>query len=236
MNINKFSGKAYGSIPHLPESRLGKGDHKINEGMTKIATKTPRDWKDVVIVTEKLDGSCCAVYKESNNNIIALTKSGNIACKSELRHLQLFNYWVCKYQRIFNLLLEDGERCVGEWLAQAHGTIYKLKHEPYVVFDIMRGKNRVCYQELIYRCYKYGIITPKLISFGLPISVKNVLPRIQISGHGAVDPVEGAVWRVERNGKFDFITKYVRHDKIDGKYIPELRDNKVGKPIWNWEP
>ncbi len=52
--------------------------------------------------------------------------------------------------------------------------------------------------------------------------------------HGALDPVEGAVWRVERNALVnpgrsgercpvvDFLAKYVRPDKIDGCYLPEL--------------
>ena len=61
--------------------------------------------------------------------------------------------------------------------------------------------------------------------------------------HGALDPVEGAVWRVERDkatGKggqkkrvVDFLVKYVRSDKIDGRYLPEVS----GQPaVWNWWP
>ena len=40
----------------------------------------------------------------------------------------------------------------------------------------------------------------------------------------ALDPVEGAVWRCERQGAVDFLGKYVRPDKIDGKYLPELSE------------
>ncbi len=40
--------------------------------------------------------------------------------------------------------------------------------------------------------------------------------------HGAIDPVEGAVWRVEREGRVDFLAKYVRADKIDGKYLTQI--------------
>jgi hypothetical protein len=53
---------------------------------------------------------------------------------------------------------------------------------------------------------------------------------LEQSGHGAVDPVEGAIWRVERKGEVDFLTKYVRHDKEDGKYFPE---NNNGITTWN---
>jgi hypothetical protein len=49
-------------------------------------------------------------------------------------------------------------------------------------------------------------------------------------GHGATDPVEGAIWRIERKGEVDFLAKYVRHDKVDGKYFPE---NNNGITTWN---
>jgi hypothetical protein len=61
--------------------------------------------------------------------------------------------------------------------------------------------------------------------------------------NGASDPVEGAVWRVERNeltnpGQnsdrrwiVDFLVKYVRHDKQDGIYLPEISGKKS---VWNW--
>ncbi len=70
--------KSYGSIPHLPESRMGSADHKISEGQAIIATKKKRDKHDVVIVQEKLDGSNVGIAKK-NGEIIALTRSGYIA-------------------------------------------------------------------------------------------------------------------------------------------------------------
>ncbi len=49
--------------------------------------------------------------------------------------------------------------------------------------------------------------------------------------HGALDPVEGVVWRVEHRGKVDFLAKFVRPDKVDGLYLEK------GAPIvWNWRP
>lgn len=51
--------------------------------------------------------------------------------------------------------------------------------------------------------------------------------------HGAIDPIEGTVWRVERRGEFDFLVKYVRPEKKDGCYLPEAS----GLPaVWNWRP
>jgi hypothetical protein len=67
------------------------------------------------------------------------------------------------------------------------------------------------------------------------------MKRLNVYGfHGALEPVEGAVWRVERyrlinkslgnvGGRkpvVDFIVKYVRPDKEDGKYLD-------GDPVYN---
>ena len=66
---------------------------------------------------------------------------------------------------------------------------------------------------------------------------------IAVAGHGALDTVEGAVWRVERNelinpGKgserrwvVDYLVKYVRPDKVDGCYLPGINSNT--EPLWN---
>jgi len=44
MTSNKpLNQKAYGSIPHLPGSRLGPGDYSIGEGQARIATEKLRD-------------------------------------------------------------------------------------------------------------------------------------------------------------------------------------------------
>jgi len=55
--------KSYGSIPHLPDSRLGVGDHHCHEGQSVICTERRRDKHDRIIVTEKVDGSNVAIAK-----------------------------------------------------------------------------------------------------------------------------------------------------------------------------
>ena len=66
------------------------------------------------------------------------------------------------------------------------------------------------------------------------MSVKVALEQLGTHGfHGAVDEVEGIVWRVQRRGEVDFLVKYVKPAKEDGIYLPE----KSGKDaIWNWYP
>jgi hypothetical protein len=131
----------------------------------------------------------------------------------------------------FDKLLNDNERICGEWLAQAHGTIYKLKHEPFVVFDLIVADERITYHNFLLRVLPLGFTVPNLVHIGQPLSIEKALKRVEVSGHGAVDETEGVVYRVERNGKVDFLAKFVKHSKVDGKYFPE---NNNGQIIWNW--
>jgi hypothetical protein len=228
-----LGGKACGSIPHLPGSRLGPGDHHCHEGQGAICTLKARDRRDRIFVQEKLDGSCVAVANVEGQ-IVPLTRAGYAAHTSPWEQHQLFEAWVWKhaYER-FDALLAEGERLCGEWLAQAHGTRYELAHDPFVAFDLMVGGERLPSTAFRERVEAGGFVTPRLIHEGGPIAVEAVLAVLDPSGHGALDPVEGAVWRVERRGKLEFLAKYVRSDKVDGKYLPEVSG---GAAVWNWRP
>lgn len=221
--------KLYGSIGHLPNSRLGPGDRSVPPGMAKICLEKERDKHDVIIVQEKLDGSNCGVAK-IGGRVIALTRSGYTAGSSPYLQHHMFEKWVMKQYNRFDSLLNDGERVIGEWLAMAHGTRYDLNHEPFVAFDIMTGDTRLTYIEFQKRVLRYDFVIPNLINYGKPMQHKDILKRIEKSGHGAVDPVEGYVCRVERLGSVDFLAKWVRSDKVDGKYF---KDN-YGEDVWNW--
>jgi ATP-dependent RNA circularization protein (DNA/RNA ligase family) len=210
--------KSYGSIAHLPESKLGENDKVCPEGQILIATKRPRDWKDLIIVQEKLDGSNMSVAK-INGIITPLTRTGYRAIESVFKHHKLFHNWVFKNQSRFDSLLKEGERICGEWILQVHGTHYKLEHEPFVAFDLMVGTDRLIYHEFLLRVLRYDFVIPKLVHMGQPIDVKNVMKILNKSGHGAIEGPEGAVWRIEREGQVDFLVKYVRSDKVDGKYL-----------------
>lgn len=221
--------KAYGSIGHLPGSRLGPGDHSVNEGQERICLEKARDRHDLIVVQEKLDGSCCSVAK-LDGELIALGRAGYLANTSPHEQHHLFGEWVLRNGARFDELLNDGERVVGEWLAMAHGTRYALPHEPFVVFDLMVKHDRVTAAEVRDRAERNGFTTPRLIHLGGPVGMDVVLPALDDrSAHGALDPTEGAVWRVERRGVVDFLAKWVRPDKVDGVYFVE-------PPIWNWHP
>ena len=126
--------KAYGSIPHLPGSRRGPADKGLSEQQAQICTHRARDKHDIVTVQEKLDGSNCSVAKV-NGRIVALGRAGYLAESSPFPQHHLFAKWVAANESRFSALLDEGERCCGEWLAQAHSTRYSLTHEPYVILN-----------------------------------------------------------------------------------------------------
>jgi hypothetical protein len=222
--------KNYGHIPHLPGSRLGSGDHTCNLGQARIATQKLRDDQDLVIVQEKLDGSNVGVAL-LDGKLYPLTRSGYIADSSPYEQHHYFYQWVWLHEDRFRKVLKDGERLVGEWLLQACGTRYQLPHEPFVAFDLMQGSQRISYAEFSDRVAPFFTI-PRLIHQGNTFSIKAAIRAIETSGHGAIDPVEGAIWRVERSGKFDFVCKFVHHFKQDGMYLAET----YGQIVWNINP
>jgi hypothetical protein len=224
--------KNYGSIPHLPGSRVGPGDYHISEGQARIATIAPRDKNDWIITQEKLDGSNVGVCKV-NGIVYPLTRSGWLATTSKFKVHHEFAEWFETEKERFNALLNEGERVCGEWLGMAVGTRYELPHEPFVVFDLMKGDYRFPWVKLRDRVSPFHFILPRTLSMGSPLDIESAIMLIDgVSGHGAIDPVEGVIWRVERNGEVDFLAKYVHHFKQDGKYFPE-RNN--GVTTYNWK-
>lgn len=231
--VKPLGRKAYGSIPHLPGSRLGPGDHHCHVGQDAICQFRARDRHDRIIVTEKLDGGNVAIAKVAGQ-IHALGRAGYPASTSPFVQHHYFSTWVERLKGLWSAMLSEGEAVHGEWLAQAHGTIYDLPHDPFVAFDITRGGERLPHDELTERCARYAVVTAKVLSDGPPCTIADALTALgEFGHHGAREAVEGAVWRVERRGAFDFLAKFVRPDKIDGKYLPEVS----GKAEWwHWRP
>jgi hypothetical protein len=230
MNKKPLGMKSYGSIGHLPNSRLGSGDHCVPDGMADIIFKKTRDHNDNVIITEKLDGSNMSVAKV-NGEILALGRAGYLANTSPFEQHLMFDRWVNSNKTRFDALLSDGERCNGEWLAMAHGTRYNIKTDPFIIFDMMVGKDRLSWDEIKTRSSNLFTHVHEIHNGG-SISFDKCLSSINNSNHGAIDAVEGFVARVERNGEFDFMAKWVRKDKVDGKYFTEF----TGQPeVWNFK-
>lgn len=224
----KIIDRNYGSIPHLSDSKLTQqADKKIGQGQELILTKKTRDWKDLIIVTEKLDGTNVGVIRKGNE-LITLTRSGYDCLTSPYKQHILFDKWVREHIELFQWLPE-GYRVCGEWLIQSHGTKYDITNEiPFRVFDIFDNKNkRLLYLHLLSLCVRFGLYCACLFHIGQPISIKNSIKLLGNGFFGNPEKPEGFVYRCERGGKVDFLAKWVRHDKEDGKYL------KDGIEVWN---
>lgn len=223
----KIIDRNYGSIPHLSISKLTQqADKKISEGQERILTKKARDWKDLIIVTEKLDGSNVGVVRKGGS-ITAITRKGYPASSSPFNQHHHFNTWVSKRYNLFSWLPE-GFRVCGEWMALSHGTKYDITgNHPFVAFDIIGDNNkRFNYLSFTQLCVYYRIPQIPLIHIGQPISIKNALNIMGNGIYGKPEKPEGVVYRCEREGKVDFLAKYVRADKEDGKYLDTELWNK----------
>jgi hypothetical protein len=197
-----------------------------------------------VIVQEKLDGSNVGVVK-LKGVLIPLGRSGWPAITSPYEQHRLFHDWVMLNHSRFMEVLENGKRIVGEWLAQAHGTRYDLgDRDPFVAFDIMTDHIRMPYREFRELVATHFDTPQTKLGFGEACSIDEAMDWLGDYGyHGALDPPEGAVWRVEYDrptgmkGQSQmtvlFLTKYVRPDKEDGIYLPEVSGKEA---VWNWRP
>lgn len=227
--------KCYGSIPHLSFSRLGPGDHYCHAGQERIATGSVigRDPRYKVIVQIKLDGSNVGVAR-INGELVPLVRKGYTALSSGYEMHHLFHAWAMDQAHRLEFL-KEGERLVGEWLAQAHGTRYRLPHDPFVPFDWFTADNkRACYDAFEDATAEQFTLPSVLHRANSPLEKECLLHFLslydKVPHHGDLEPCEGAVFRVERGGRVLFLCKYVRPEKIDGKYLNQ------GQEIWNWRP
>ena len=223
--------KNYGSIPHLSNSKLGDGDYFITAGQERILTEKKRDRHDNILAFEKYDGSNVGICK-IDNKIFALTRSGYEAKKSPYKQHHLFSQWVYRRENLFSDMLSNGERIIGEWLAQAHGLIYDISVEPIVFFDYFIGKKRVVYEELAANAMKYGLQLPRKLHEGDPVKVENLLSILneKTIGIESVELPEGIVFRVERKGEVDFLAKWVRSDFQSGIFCINVEEKDL---VWN---
>lgn len=223
--------KNYGSIPHLLGSKKDQTDKYITEGQHNICTLKVRDKHDTIIVQEKYDGSNVGIAKV-NGQIFPLTRSGYKAATSPYKQHHVFSDWVYKNISLFDTILCEGERLCGEWMYQAHGLKYKYTGSPFVAFDLFTAINeRSLFTEFYERleCYQDNIHIAKTIwqgSASCGIAQAFGLMRIDHPVKCLEKP-EGAVWRVERKGKVDFLAKFVRPDHVPGKYIPGLKGTET---------
>lgn len=214
--------KNYGSIPHLLGSKKDQTDKYIHEGQHRICTEKARDRHDVVIITEKYDGSNVGACKV-DDKIHALTRSGYLASTSPYKQHHKFHAFVNLYYDYFHSILNEGERICGEWLHQVHSLRYNIDdYRPFVPFDLFDSNNRrLPFNDFYNRVDPY-FETARLIHQGRPLLIDvamKALRKPHLHSVRCIDDPEGLVYRVERKGEVDFLAKYVRSDFVPGLHI-----------------
>jgi len=230
--MKPIHGRAYGSIPHLFRS-CANGDKFVGTGQHRIATEKARDSKDLIIVQEKLDGANVAVLKQ-DGELIPISRNGHCCMGSSYEQHRIFHRWVMQHHSKFDFL-QEGERLCGEWLILAHGTRYKIS-SPLVVFDIIKngGLDKKYGYRLSYAQFRERLpnwfVAPKLLHVGGPCSIEFAMQTLGKFGHhGGLEEVEGAVWRIERENKIDFMAKFLRRDPSTiGRYL-----GHESEEVWN---
>ena len=236
--------KAYFSIPHLPGSRTGPADWYLKEHQADLLTVAARDnqrHRDRVVVTEKVDGSCVAVARVGDD-VLALNRAGYDAATSPHAVHRGFARWVAARSGLFRERLAPGERVPGEWLQIAHGTRYDILADDdlFVPFDmIVPGRDRGQERRLPHdaqreRFAAMGLKGANVLWDGGAVALADVLAKLGERGaHGAVDEAEGVVYRMETNGAFNFLAKFVRPGKVDGRFLKGLASNDVEEDVYN---
>lgn len=225
--------KLYGKIPHLPGSRLGPSDRTADPALAARCAGPGRRG-DRVLVSEKLDGSCVAIVRVAGR-LTAYGRDGLPCAASRNDGRRAFATWLDARAAAWHAALDDGERLVCEWLALAHGTRYALPHGPAVAIDGFDDAGaRWPLAEVHRRAAAMGLPIARLLHDGDALSVPTALALLGEHGHhGALDPAEGLVYRIERGGRVLGLTKHVRAGKLDGCY---LADHTGGDHVWNtWQ-
>lgn len=243
--------KPYNSIPHLLGSRLGEGDRHLQgkQGLYMVQS-FPEDGRFFLFIEEKMDGSNCTVVR-LNGEIRTLGRAGYDCAGSNQEQHRMFNRWVMKNKEKFEELLPNElDRCAGEWMALAHGTIYPNLESPYMIFDLFMTNNGK---------YDFDTGVRKLSAGPHPVQFPTSLRRQLVDAAGLVsvplrkvsttavsaedalklvdDNAEGVVYRLEKVSKNHIfskpylIAKIVKMEKEDGKYLRNGQENN----IWNWK-
>jgi hypothetical protein len=229
--------KLYGKIPHLPGSRLGPADRTADAALAARCAGAGRDG-DRVIVSEKLDGSCVAIVREPDGGLAAYGRDGMPCAASRNDGRRAFAAWVeaqAAARTAWIDALAPGDRLLCEWMVLAHGTRYALPHGPAVAIDGFGADGaRWPLDEVHSRAAAMALPIARVLHDGGALPVVTALALLGERGHhGALEPAEGVVYRVERAGKVIGLAKHVRAGKLDGCY---LADHTGGDHVWNtWQ-
>ena len=219
----KVIPRNFGNIKHLTGSRLkDSGDTLLEESIQPYFTeKLQFPKRDKIYVTEKVDGANVGVYK-SGGKLHPIMRKGYDVRTSEWEFIRRFADFVSDNANRFDDLLVDDERVCGEWMIKTHSLFYVLPHEPFIVFDIIKGvekPTRPEFSDIQERCLLNGFTTSTVIHEGSAISVSDALGLLGDGFRGCQTAPEGLVYRYERDGTFEMSAKFVSNLNVGGDFM-----------------
>lgn len=216
LNPNKkIVARNYGTISHLKGSKMiNSRDKLIGINQEIMLTEKIRDRGDLIIITEKIDGCNVGVFR-CNNKLYPLVRKGYDVRTNPVSWIKSFaNYVEDRAEQFFDLL-QDQKRVCGEWMIHQHTLKYKLKGDPFIAFDIIRGiiENDIltCVKDLIKSIEHTG-----LVHIGSPMPPDIAMILLGKGFHGVEDDQpEGIVYRYESaKYGFEFSAKFVDNHKL----------------------
>jgi len=206
----KVIPKSFATIQHLLGSKMIDAEDKLlGTEQIKWLTQRRRVNTDMVIITEKLDGMNAGVLRRGDF-LHPLIKKGYDCRANPLPWINAFADFVEINDSRFMRVLNDGERICGEWMIKTHTLSYKLPHEPFVAFDIIKDSERLPYLILRERAALSNFVTAGLIHMGEAIPTEMALQILGGGYHGVIGEPEGLVYRYE-----DSQRRYI----CSGKYV-----------------
>ena len=224
----------YPPTKHLAGSKMiNDEDRLINIREEELLTKKTRELWDRVIVTEKVDGCNVGILKR-NGKLHPIIRKGYDVRTNSMKFIQEFADFVEINKDRFMQLLGEEERICAEWMPKTHTIRYKMKHEPFIAFDILKTEKnkRETYLEFLRRTSAVGIVTAGLVHYGTAIETKIALKMLGEGFHGAIDGVEGIVYRYESHiHGFLFTAKYVSNPLLGNQEI--FKENIENEKLYN---
>lgn len=222
----------YGSISHLPGSKMiDKEDKLLGKDSIKILTERRRDPRDLVIITEKLDGMNCGVFKKMEKLYPLMKKGYDVRC-SKYSWIREFSTFVADHANQFSELLNENERICGEWLIKTHTISYNLPHEPFVAFDIIdHNHQRENYERFVIRTEAFGFTRAGLLHIGESMEPEIAMQLLKNGYHGAMEGPEGVVYRYERWDKIEGINKFECLGKFVANPLVGKEENFLGNDL-----
>lgn len=236
---DKLASINFGTIAHLTGSKMiDDKDKLLNSEEQNKFTVCKRDRKDLVVISEKIDGMNAGVLKKEGY-LYPINKQGYDVRNMGSVHKELtilgmeWAKWVDNHYLLYDTLLEEGERLVFENCIIQHTLKYKFKSDPVFLLAKYKSNNkRINYKELTELAQHNNIQQPPLLNMGLALKPQIVLEQYPKGMAGVQGWIEGIVYNYEHDGKHESCAKYVSNS-IMGTINPIMNFNFYNKVLVN---